>query len=220
MKTKIALFFALMLTLPAFAQLNKAVVEANFPLLTLPYQLATKDVPTMSPEMKGWVDYKKFPYLKGNVTAIINKALINESTKKMDEKFHKKMIDYDSSKIHAIGRIETPIRTFIMYNLNLYLEKSGSYDVIYVASLDKDYKVVDISNILQYLVKVEPKVGTLQTVIIKDAFLNKDNLLTLKETFHFAESIDQNGAKKVMREVSAYGTIFLEDGKTMSALVF
>lgn len=199
---KLITLFLSFVSLSSFAQLNKTSLESNFPLLSLPYEMNTSMIPMYEPT-DGKMNPKKYPFLKNDVTALVFGAM-------KDEKTIKKSVKTPSSKINAIGRFEVGKQNFIVYNLND--TKSDAYiNVVYVASLDENYSIVDISNILFFAIFKNPDKSYRTTQIFRKASNNGDKLL-LTEVSRAIKNVDSTGKATLNTQVSNRAYLFNKDG--------
>ncbi|MFC5284643.1 hypothetical protein [Pedobacter alpinus] len=202
MKFKLTLVLVIIFAIPTFAQLNKATLESKFPLLTLPYELPAEKIPMYEPT-DGKMNPKKHIFLKDDVTELVFGAMV-------DEKTIKKSIKTPNSKINAIGRFTVGKLNFIVYNINDY--RSDAYiNVVYVASLSTDYKIVDISNIVFFAIFNNADNSSRTTQIIRKASLSNNKLL-LSETSRAIKNIDVNGKESINTQKSNNAYIFNEAG--------
>ncbi len=208
------LLVLLFISTTAFAQLNKATFESKFPLLDLPYELGVSMVPL--PEKDGRADVSKYPFLKENVTDLVFNAMRDENGNFKPE-VYKKSINSGTAQINAIGRISIGKQNFIVYNLND--SKSDAYiNVVYVSSLDENYKIIDMANIVFYAIFVNKDNSNRVTRLLKSASLSNSKLL-LKETDRYISNVSADGKKSVNTQKSNTAYIFNADGKTEKIVV-
>lgn len=215
MKKKLYVLLLIVFISPtAFAQLNKSTLEEKFPLLNLPYELGISMIPL--PEKNGRADVSKYPFLKDDVTTMVFDAMKDENNNFKPE-VYKKSISSPTAKINAIGRISIGKQNFIVYNLND--AKSDAYiNVVYVASLDDNYKIVDISNIAFYAIFANEDKSYRVTRILRNASLS-NNKLILKETDRFIKNVASDGKESLNTQISTTAYIFNADGKTERLMI-
>ncbi len=215
MKFKLILLLSLILSAPTFAQLTKADIEAKFPLLSLPYEFERADIPR--PGKNGPIDLDQFPFIKEDVTDLITQATLDHTTQKTSSQLSKKMYEPKSGKVRAIGRFENGKQTFLVFHFTQG-GPSATLNIVYIASLGMDYKVIDVAELSNFNIFKKGTKGYKHVVIVRRAQLNKNNLLNLMETYRYEKEVNDNGEQTLNKDISRYGFQFMEDGKVMNNL--
>ncbi len=198
MKSKLILFLAVIFTLPTFAQLNKTVVEAKFPLLNLPYD--TKGLLFMSYNIKEQFNPAKAKFVGEEISDIIKKYL------------NTNLFINENAKHYAIGRLNYANRSYVIYlEASMNPDTKTGLNEIFIISLDEAYQPINMQSLSYYTQEFQeiknPDNQFIKTDHAFSALSAKENKLTIDYTL-------------INREDKFPGDIKLQYSKTESEHYF
>jgi hypothetical protein len=94
------------------------------------------------------------------------------------------------------------------------------YSATYIASLDQNLKLIDFAELAIFKVINQTDKIFKHTVILRQAYLDKSNLLNFKESYSCLNDVNGSGEPNAKKELSNQGFVFLEDGKAMNTIIY
>jgi hypothetical protein len=164
MKIKMLTILLLLIAAQTYGQLNKSIVDTQFPTLVLPY--TTQGILTKNGLTNRPINLATDKYLKSDVTAAL--------------KFYDKKEFYfeESSKCYSLGKIINGTQIYILYIESVKEKnKNYGYNRCYLVSLNKAYQPLNFFLINEY---IDYSVGSNTLYSSRDTyydFMIKDNLL-------------------------------------------